>query len=251
MFEVLLESGSRPRLIPRLGGMASIVVHGALVGGFALASAMGGTDRPATAKEPSTLARYMFPPPRKPSRPVEEGIKWIPQGAGSSAVEGVIAPPTDDALIESGGRGLGRAKQDRGGKDANAESETEQLPTGNETVFDVSNVDSIAIRDPSSAAPVYPAPLFEKGVQGSTLVEYVVDTTGTVDTETFRVVVATHPLFSVAVRDALPLMKFKPASILGHPVRQLVQQEFRFQIDTAALAKAAAPPRKKSAKTAM
>jgi TonB family protein len=91
-------------------------------------------------------------------------------------------------------------------------------------------VDSAVVRDPSSAAPEYPPPLLHKGVEGSAAVLYVVDTIGVVDTVTYRVLAATHSEFAVAVRRALPAMRFRPAVQAGHRVRQLVQQTFRFRI---------------------
>ena len=54
--------------------------------------------------------------------------------------------------------------------------------------------------------------------------------TGHADTTSFRVLSASHPGFAVAVRAALPGMRFRPAELLGHPVQQLVRQEFTFRI---------------------
>jgi TonB family protein len=91
-------------------------------------------------------------------------------------------------------------------------------------------VDSTVMRDPSSAAPEYPRWMLQKGIEGSAAVLYVVDSTGLVDTSSYRVISATHPDFAVAVRLALPEMRFRPAIQDGHPVRQLVQQTFRFRL---------------------
>jgi TonB family protein len=92
-------------------------------------------------------------------------------------------------------------------------------------------VDSAAARDPSSAAPEYPRWMLQKGIEGSASVLYVVDSTGLVDTTSYRVASTTHPDFALAVRLALPAMRFRPAYQEGHPVRQLVQQTFRFRIN--------------------
>ncbi|HEV8598691.1 MAG TPA: TonB family protein [Gemmatimonadales bacterium] len=91
-------------------------------------------------------------------------------------------------------------------------------------------VDSAAARDPSSAAPEYPRWMLQKGIEGAAAVIYVVDSTGLVDTTSFRVMSTTHPDFALAVQLALPAMRFRPAFQQGHPVRQLVQQTFRFRI---------------------
>jgi TonB family protein len=94
----------------------------------------------------------------------------------------------------------------------------------------VIEVDSEVVRDPTSAAPEYPAQLLAKGLEGWAMVRYVVDTLGQVDTLTYRVLQATHMGFARAVRLALPNMRFRPAIQSGNRVRQLVEQTFRFRI---------------------
>ena len=94
-------------------------------------------------------------------------------------------------------------------------------------------VDSTVVRDPTSAAPSYPPQLLAKGIEGSVLARYVVDTTGRVDTLTWRVISTTHPDFAEAVRQTLGGMHFRPAIQGGSRVRQLVEQTFRFRITPA------------------
>jgi TonB family protein len=74
----------------------------------------------------------------------------------------------------------------------------------------------------------YPPELFAKGVSGSVLAEFVVDTAGKVETETVAVVSSTDPLFSVAVVRSLANAHYTPAIRDGHPVRQVVHQPYRF-----------------------
>jgi protein TonB len=101
----------------------------------------------------------------------------------------------------------------------------------------VLDVDTAVVRTASSAAPAYPLKLLEQHIQGFVNAQYVVDTTGFADTTTFVVLQATHQDFIVAVRDALPYMRFEPAKIGRDKVRQLVQQQFSFRIaDTATAA---------------
>jgi len=99
-----------------------------------------------------------------------------------------------------------------------------------EDALTVLEVDSAVVREPTSAAPEYPAHLLNSGLQGHAEVRYVVDTLGFVDTLSYRVVKATHIDFAVAVRRALPRMRFRPALRSGIKVRQLVEQTFRFKI---------------------
>jgi protein TonB len=83
---------------------------------------------------------------------------------------------------------------------------------------------------PNSAQPRYPEMLRSAGIAGTVLAEFVVDTTGRVESGSFRVIESDHEQFTQAVRQALPRMRFYPAEIGGRKVKQLVQQPFVFAI---------------------
>jgi TonB family protein len=72
--------------------------------------------------------------------------------------------------------------------------------------------------------------MLEKGVEGSVLTRYIIDTTGRADSASLQVMTATNGAFTDAVREALPGMRFSPAVVQGHKVRQLVEQNFEFRI---------------------
>ena len=229
MFEVLLESGQQHHWLRlRLGSVASVAAHAAVVG-VAMAGMSHGTSSIEHDSGASSLARYLFPPKFEASTPRQEGIRWVAMSAGVTQSEGIKDAGSDDGLIAQGGRGVGRAPDDVG--DPTLNKVVSDGLHGEAPTFNIVDVDSTAVRDPLSMAPQYPPPLYEKGVEGYALVQFVVDTTGFVDLGSFRVMTASHESFATAVRSALPGMKFKPASITGHPVRQLVEQEFRFRID--------------------
>ncbi len=103
-------------------------------------------------------------------------------------------------------------------------------PLPSDNALTVLEVDSAVVRDPTSSAPEYPPHLLVKGIEGLASVRYVVDSTGDVDTLTYRVLRATHDDFAVAVRRALPNMRFRTAIRGGQRVRQLVEQTFRFRV---------------------
>ena len=79
--------------------------------------------------------------------------------------------------------------------------------------------------------PAYPSALSAAHVTGEVLVQFVVDTLGRPEVETFKVLKTTNEPFADAVRDVLPAMRFRPAEIHGRLVRQLVQQPFVFTLD--------------------
>ena len=112
-----------------------------------------------------------------------------------------------------------------------------QLPLGlvlgqPDTVFSVLEVDSTVERFDGSVAPAYPPELLAQGAEGTVYVQFVVDTTGMVDTSSVRVLSSPHPQFEQSVRAALAEMRFHPAKRAGAKVRQLVEQHFRFTIAT-------------------
>lgn len=78
--------------------------------------------------------------------------------------------------------------------------------------------------------PRYPDLLRQAGVQGRVLLQAIVDTTGRVQPQSVVVVVATHPGFVAAARQALEATLFRPARVDGRPVRIQVRIPFEFTL---------------------
>ena len=66
---------------------------------------------------------------------------------------------------------------------------------------------------------------------GEVLVQFVVDADGHAQMWTFKVLRSSHPGFTQAVREAVPLMRFVPAKLSGRNVKQLVQMPFVFGLN--------------------
>ncbi|MHB0962690.1 MAG: TonB family protein [Gemmatimonadaceae bacterium] len=84
--------------------------------------------------------------------------------------------------------------------------------------------------DTRSPMPRYPQLLRDAGVEGATLVRFVVDTLGRVEQGTVKVVESTHPAFALAVQAVLPQMRFSPARVGERKVRQLVEFPLQFRL---------------------
>lgn len=98
-------------------------------------------------------------------------------------------------------------------------------------IYTADQVDEPARANPSAPiTPQYPDSLYKARVPGRVVVDFVVDTTGHVDMETFGVVSSTDPLFTEAVRRALLDATFTSGRIAGHSVPQLVRQPFDFTL---------------------
>jgi periplasmic protein TonB len=83
---------------------------------------------------------------------------------------------------------------------------------------------------PGSPQPRYPDMLKSANVEGEVLAQFVVDTTGRAEMNTFKVLKSSHELFTQSVRNVLPNMRFYPAEIGGRKVKQMVQQPFTFAL---------------------
>jgi periplasmic protein TonB len=78
--------------------------------------------------------------------------------------------------------------------------------------------------------PSYPEALRRAGVSGQVLLEYVVGSSGWVDSSSVRVLLSSHPEFTHAAREALRSVRFRPGRRSRQPVAVLVRQTIRFQI---------------------
>lgn len=91
-------------------------------------------------------------------------------------------------------------------------------------------VEKAAIPFADNRPPRYPDRLRDMNIEGTVLVEFVIDTAGRADLSTFKVLKTTHVAFSDAVRGELPHWRFYPAEVGGRKVKVLVQQPIEFAL---------------------
>jgi periplasmic protein TonB len=84
---------------------------------------------------------------------------------------------------------------------------------------------------PNQTGPRYPDMLRSANVEGEVLAQFVVDTTGRAEMNTFKPLKSSHDLFTNAVKATLPNMRFYPAEVGGRKVKQLVQMPFQFTLN--------------------
>ncbi len=227
MFEVLLESRHVRPPRPFVATAVSAVLHGSLV-----AALLGGTTAAVMSEELNPyweqLARVILPPNAPPTVGGERVafVAVAEQGSPKGETVGEAVKVKEDQFV-------GEAVVPRRIAQAVQLDGTMQLAMAAQSVgaFTLIDVDSVAERDPLSAAPVYPKDLLEKNIEGSATLRFVIDSTGLVDLSTIRVMDATHQEFAKAVRDAMPRMRFKPAMRGASAVRQLVEQPYKFEIN--------------------
>ncbi|HEY4305859.1 MAG TPA: energy transducer TonB [Gemmatimonadaceae bacterium] len=222
MLTVWKVSYSRPQRLAN-AGMFSSATHVVIIALWVI-----GTLPPATMAHDSVANRlyYIPPPDRAPQvHGSTESIHYLKLVDGLGAGPGKMTIDENTAFTNP-------ERSNQAGKSA---PDTVAAPLGNtdantDSVYTVLEVDSAVVRSQLSAAPAYPLELLKKNIEGSVVARYIVDTTGFADTTSFNVIRATNQEFVAAVRDALPYMRFSPAKMAGHKVRQLVEQGFGFKI---------------------
>ena len=199
----------------------SVVTHVVLI-----AAAVAGTAKGANEfrEVPETsIVAFLAPPDRASGqRPQQEMIRYVAIAIPDAPLTGLRLQAIDK---------LKPVEEVPVGKDERTLPAIPELH-GEDSVFSVVEVDSVATRYEWSAAPSYPPRMLEKKQEGYVRAEFIVSADGYADTTTLRIVETTHEDFTKAVLDALPFMRFRPAKIGRQAVNQLVLQEFRFQITT-------------------
>jgi TonB family protein len=79
-------------------------------------------------------------------------------------------------------------------------------------------------------SPEYPEALRRRHIQGEVTVQFVVDTSGLVDSTTITITSSTNPLFAASARKAVKRSKFVSAERNGKKVKEIVDMKFTFTI---------------------
>ena len=215
------------------GTSVSTLAHLLLIGGYMLAHHDIGRVMP----QPDasfTPVRWLVPKDQIPGRPQRETVTFTTltdTRAGQGYQEPLNAQPRDEARVEIQ---LPKGKAEE--TDVAQKTEIAQAPIAlGDSIMTEFMVDSAVVRTEDGVAPLYPESMLRRRIEGSVIVQYVVDTLGIADTATFRVISATHPDFARAVKYTLPQMRFRPAMMANRLVPQLVQQPFAFKIQDTTL----------------
>jgi protein TonB len=235
MFNTLLES--KPKKERTLGqAITSAIVHSIIIGLAVYATAQAGQaalEKPKEEKvEFAEIKKDEPPPPAEKPPPPPDVTVAPPPPKGFQVLTAPVNIPdvipdidlTKKVTNEDDFSGKGVA----GGVARGVEGGTG--PVDADQPYFEFQVEKVAAQAPGNRPPVYPDMLRSAGVEGTVLAQFVVDTTGRAETNTFKVLKSDHDQFTQAVRNALPGMRFYPAEVGGRKVKQLVQQPFVFNI---------------------
>ena len=236
MFEILTATGPGLQFKTRWL-TTSIVTHG-LVIGLAIATTRAALNAPRVIPaEDAMLVFLPKPPAPPPAEPKEPRSGTIVSVAAPPALgfQTVVAPTEVPKLIppvdlnqhpldprDFTGRGTegGVADGVVGG------SVPVTMDVIYEATADIAGFHPAVVL--SQPMPQYPPALASIGLEGRVAVEFVIDTTGTVERGSIKVLQSTQPAFEAAARTAIAGSLFRPAHVRGVNVRQLTRQSVHF-----------------------
>src|SRR6478672_7027418 len=235
MFNNLIES--KPKKQRTTGGLIFSGILHAIVG----TAAVYGTLQAKEQLEKPKAEKVEFvdikkkeepPPPKEVPPPPKDVVMAPPPPKGFQVLAAPIKVPdvlpdidlskkvTDEADFSGKGVAGGTSKGVVGGT----------APVNTDQPYFEFQVEKQVTTAPGSPQPRYPDMLKSANVEGEVLAQFVVDTTGHAEMNTFKVLKSSHELFTQSVRNVLPNMRFYPAEIGGRKVKQMVQQPFTFAL---------------------
>lgn len=236
MFNTLLESQAKKE-VDAGGKVMSVILHTVLISLAILATANAGQQVIEQRQEQVDFieVKQDEPPPPEPEpekAPPPDVVAAPPPPKGFQVLTAPVDIPdvipeidlTREITREEdfSGRGV------QGGVASGVVGGTGPVQT-DQPYFDF-QVEKQAMLAPGNRPPPYPSVLTSANVEGQVLATFVVDTTGRVDMSTFRILESDHDLFSNAVRNHIPNMRYYPAETGGRKVKMWVQQPFTFNI---------------------
>lgn len=238
MFENLIES--KPKKERTIGQtILSVVVHAALIAG-AIKATQGAAEivqEKIAAQADFVLNEPPPPPPPPPDQPPPTVVAANPPPQGFQTIMPPRDLPTEIPPVnlnekfdarDFSGRGV------EGGVATGIVGGTGPVITDNIVGSESFTVDQVD--DPAAVIggtmPAYPDVMKSVGIEGVVRLRFVVGTNGRVEPNTIQVVSSSNKAFEPAAVNGIQKVIFKPARMRGQPVRQLVEQNIRFSLNS-------------------
>ena len=233
MFENLIESKQKGQ--KTLGQtVLSVLVHAAVI--FAAVKATQGVAETINDKPVDTTMVFLKPPeppPPPPEQPPPDVV--VAANPPPKGFQTVVAPtdiPKDIPPVDLSEKPFDpkdfTGKGVEGGIATGIVGGTGPVNVSGEVFLEAQLDDPV--QPISIPTPRYPPVLQSAGIAGSVDLQYVVDTTGHAEPNSFKVLKTTHQAFVEPAKEAILKGVFKPAKFKGQPVRQLVQQRISFKV---------------------
>ena len=214
------------------GTVFSLVLHTVLITGAVYATAKAGAKDEKSKAEKIQFVEMKKEPPKVPDKPPppKEVVVKPPPPKGFQVLR---APVKIDIKIPEIDLTKAITNESdfsgKGVKGGTGSGVVGGIANANQTYFEF-QVEKPAEMLAESPKPKYPSVLESSGIAGEVQAQFVVSSSGKADMDSFKVLKSTNELFTQAVKNVLPRMKFSPAMIGGKPVNQLVQQSFQFAV---------------------
>lgn len=222
VFEHLLESDRHANTKRGFSvGAVSVVVHTALIA-LAVYATLGAREATTGVMVDTTMV-YLNQPEQQEEQP--QVVQLDVPLRGFQTVVAPTAIPTDIPPIN-----LQEAfdPRDYTGSGVEGGLGTGLVPTGDHVY-----AETLVEEKPeqlSAPLPEYPPLLQQARIEGTVMVQVIVDTMGRAEPRSIRIVSSPNPGFEKPVRDALLKALFRPARVHGRPVRVLVQIPYVFKV---------------------
>ncbi len=233
MFENLIESKQKGQ--KTLGQtVLSVLVHAAVI--FGAVKATQGVAETINDKPVDTTMVFLKPPeppPPPPEQPPPDVV--VSANPPPKGFQTVVAPtdiPKDIPPVDLSEKPFDpkdfTGKGVEGGIATGIVGGTGPVNVSGEVFLEAQLDDPV--QPISIPTPRYPPVLQSAGIAGSVDLQYVVDTTGHAEANSFKVLKTTHQAFVEPAQEASLKGVFTPAKFQGQPVRQLVQQRSSFKV---------------------
>jgi protein TonB len=221
----LFASGRKPDALGfTRGGLVSLVIHSAIIGGaiFATISARHST----VAARLDTAMVFLQPQEPQHEAPPPPELNVSLKGFQTVAVPATI--PTDIPPVNLQEH---FDPKDFTGVGVEGGTATGVTPASGTQVFSTGEVDQIPAL--LSAPPIdrdYPPLLRNAGIKGRVVIQAVIDTTGRAEPTSIEVIQSPHPGFNDAAKRWFAKALFRPARKNGRPVRVLITQAIDYSL---------------------
>jgi protein TonB len=223
MFDRLIESKPKRERKKFLSvGVASIFVHGLVIGGAVIATLKVGQTE-TSVKADTTMVYLEQQQQQKPPEPQPVQLDVPLKG-----FQTIIAPTEIPTNIPPVNLAEKFDPKDYSGSGVEGGTANGLVPTGNEVFMEAIVEEKPSVL--SAPQPPYPDLLRQAGIQGRVVLQAVIDTTGRAEPGSIKVLQSPNPGFDQPSRTWILRALFRPARVHGRAVRVLISVPLDYRI---------------------
>jgi len=221
VFDVLIESKHRhnkKRLLST--GALSVFLHVLIIGGAVVATY--GASEAGQGAVIDTMVVFLQEQTDKPPEPQLQNIE-LPKG-----FQTIVAPmdiPTDIPPVN--------LQEHFDPRDYTGEGVEGGIGTGFVVGSDQVFMEAVVEEKPerlTGPLPQYPPFLQQAGIEGTVMLEAIIDTSGRVIPSSVKIITSPNPGFNVNAREVVVKSLFRPARVHGRPVKVLIRIPIQFRL---------------------